>query len=91
MVTIAERTDYASLPLRRRQAMEFIAAEIEAGRRFPSNRAIAGHVGWLNDSSVTDVLHALTADGFLTRERIPGGAGAGNGAKWRFSFRGVCR
>lgn len=39
--------------------MAFIKAEIDAGRQFPSQGAIAQHMGWRNATSAGDALFKL--------------------------------
>lgn len=54
---------------RRRQAFEFILAEITAGRGFPSRGAISNHMGWKNESSAAAVCSTLCdLDGVLELE-----------------------
>jgi hypothetical protein len=47
---------------RRLKAYQFIKAELAAGRPFPSMRAIADHMGWINESGARDA--CLTMCGF---------------------------
>jgi hypothetical protein len=58
--------------------LDFIKAEIAAGRDFPAKRVIANHMGWKNVSGVYDVMHLLSGLGFLTRAR--------EGAAYRFGL-----
>lgn len=50
----------------RTKALQFIRAEIAAGRPFPAHAAIARHMGWKNASSASDALWALVKDGHLS-------------------------
>lgn len=72
---------------RRLALLAFIRGEIEAGRPFPTQTAIASAMGWKGASGVSDALWALVKDGHLiaTRrgryfawslnETAPGGSG----------------
>lgn len=48
----------------------FIEAEIRAGRGFPSNEAVAAHMGWKNSASAVHVFQALCGWGCLRRRWI---------------------
>ncbi len=55
----------------RRRVYEFICAEHEAGRPFPTKRQIADHMGWKNKTGAGDCLNALAGlDGLLARSYV---------------------
>ena len=57
------------LPPQRQKVMDFIAAELRAGREFPSKQAVADHMGWKSPLSAYDALQKLCfRDGVLTRD-----------------------
>jgi hypothetical protein len=60
------------LPRQQQRVMDFIMAEVAAGRRFPGARAIADHMGWKQKTGARDVLSALVYKGRLTRSRVDG-------------------
>ena len=51
--------------------MQFILAEIEAGREFPQRKMIAEHMGWKRPESADDAMRTLVADGHLAVEHRP--------------------
>jgi len=56
------------LPQQRQKVMDFIAAELSAGRAFPSAGQITQFMGWRQTGSAKDVLYKLTwYDKVLTR------------------------
>jgi len=64
---------------------DFIVAEIDAGRPFPSRKTIAAYLGWKHDGNVAECLHDLAMrDGKLSRRVIdwPGSTGR----RWLFAL-----
>lgn len=53
----------------RQRVLDFITAEIAAGRPFPTHRQIADHMGWKATSSVNEALNFLFYDGHLKKLR----------------------
>jgi len=51
------------LPPQQQRVLDFVRAEIDAGRGFPSNKAIALHMGWKNEASAYGCLARLTRRG----------------------------
>lgn len=47
------------LPPQQQRVMDFIHGEIAEGRAFPSDDAIANHMGWKNGASARDCLYRL--------------------------------
>jgi SOS-response transcriptional repressor LexA len=50
-----------------RKVLWFISSRVHEGRRFPSHREIADHLGWRYSSSVASVLASLRGTGHLER------------------------
>ncbi len=71
--------------VRRRMSLavlNFIRAEVAAGRGIPGGTQIAAHMGWLNANSGRDALMRLAARGYLDIEsRRPSGRG------WRYVYK----
>jgi hypothetical protein len=65
MTTRRGRRWRPTLPPQRQRVYDFIVAEISAQRGFPTNAAIARHMGWRHPSSARDTLDKLRADGRL--------------------------
>lgn len=58
---------------KRRKVLEFIKAEIAAGRSFPPASVIRDHMGWRYVSSVNQCLHTMAGlDRVLIRTRAEG-------------------
>lgn len=56
------------LPPQRQKVMDYITAELNAGRAFPKPGAIQKHMGWKNYTSAADALDKLEYyDRALTR------------------------
>lgn len=56
--------------------LDFIKHELSIGRDFPTNAAIAKHMGWTSAGSAGDALMRLAAHGHLkVAERKPAGRG----------------
>lgn len=55
------------------RVFDFIVAEMDAGRGFPSNVAIARHMGWKHASSAIDALYNLARKRWL--RSVPRGKG----------------
>lgn len=57
----------------RRRVYDFIIAEINATRPFPTKRQIRDHMGWVHDTSAYDALQWLCCfDKVLDRDLITG-------------------
>lgn len=60
------------------KALDFILGEIHMGKPFPSDQAIADHMGWQRRKSARDMLMTLSGSGPLSRHREKG--------RWVFTF-----
>lgn len=58
-----------------RKVLDFIHAEIAAGRGFPKRITIRDHMGWKNRTGVRSVLLGLVNDGVLEFRKIDGPRG----------------
>lgn len=56
-------------PPRRQQLLDYIMRVDREEKRFPSQREICDHMGWLNATSARDALNGLVSDGKLVRIR----------------------
>jgi hypothetical protein len=54
---------------KQRMVLDFIEAEATAGREFPTEAAIAKHMGWKQPASARDCLLRLRFKGFVSGER----------------------
>jgi hypothetical protein len=70
------------LPRQQQRVLDFISAEVGAGRKFPTKREIADHMGWKGESGSNDVLNALAYKGRLDRRDT-------KGRGWEFSLPAV--
>lgn len=52
---------------RTNEALEFIRGFVRLRKRFPRNDEIAQHMGWKHDTSATDCLMRLVAQGHIIR------------------------
>lgn len=57
------------VPPRQAAALAFIHERLAQGRPFPTNREIADHMGWKNESSANDCLRRLQWRGLLPGTR----------------------
>ncbi len=60
------------LPPRQQQVLDFIRAEIAAGRDFPSAQVIAFEIGWRVDTCAREALQALAGFGHLIKRNVRG-------------------
>lgn len=47
------------LPPQRQKVMDYIAAELRAGKPFPDEAAVAKYMGWKNPTSARDAISKL--------------------------------
>lgn len=51
----------------RARVLDYVRAEIDAGRPFPSHRLIVAHMGWKTTGSSSSALEGLRIDGWVVR------------------------
>jgi hypothetical protein len=62
----------AAVPQRQQQVLDFIDAQLKAGKPFPGTGAIARHMGWKAEASALDCLYRLAWRGMVEREASVG-------------------
>ena len=68
-MSIREAPD-GPLPEKQRLVLEFVLAELGAGRPFPSLESIAAYMGWKHAGSALDCMYRLEWRGKLRRIRV---------------------